>query len=1047
MIARPAIFAFVLLLTFPGLTATSPAEESHHSDLRFERDIQPIFREFCFDCHGATEELDGSLDLRLVRFLTRGGDSGPVIEPGDPDASYLLDRVRNGEMPPGEAHVPDEQVQILERWIAQGAKTLRPEPENLGPGIPITLEERSYWAFQPIERRSVPEFPAAERIRTPVDALLRSAMPEGLQFSPEASRSTLIKRVYFDLTGLPPTGEEFDRWMNLKDENWYEHLVDTVLESPHYGERWARHWLDVAGYADSEGNTVKDEERPWAWKYRDYIIRSLNADKPVDEFIIEQLAGDELAGPIQGDLTAEQIELLTATGFLRMAADGTGSGDNSAEARNKVVSDTIKIVSSSLLGMSVACAQCHDHRYDPISQIDYFAMRAVFEPALDWQKWQTPPQRRVSLYTAADREKAAEVEEEARKLAEERAARQKEYMEQALQKELEKYEEPLRGQLRAAYETPDKERTPEQTQLLDKNPSVKITPGVLYQYLPDAAEDLKNYDKKIAEIRAKKPKEEFIRVLRETPGHAPLARLFHRGDHQQPRQPVEPAALTIAVPDAGGVQFPVNDESIPTTGRRLAYAKWLTSPGNPLTPRVLVNRVWMHHFGTGLVSTPGDFGKLGDSPTHPELLDWLASEFTGSGWSLKKLHRLILTSTAWRQTSYPDSQMSQIDPENRFYWRKSLQRLEAEVLRDRMLTASGSLDRALFGPPAEIKEDETGQIIVDGPQKRRSLYIEVRRTQPVAMLQMFDAPVMDINCERRPVSTVATQSLMLMNGEFTLAQAELLAERVTTTARPVESAIANTLPVLPEPAQEPWGFGYGQFDETTGRTREFTPLPHWTGTEWQGSEKRPDPQIGWVFLTKTGGHPGNPKFGAIRRLRIPDHGVLSIAGKLSHASENGDGVRGRIVSSRTGLLGEWQIKHGNLTTSVDSASVQRGDTIDFITDCLKDENSDSFSWTVTATLKHDDGETVFDSERNFHGPVPSDSYDELPARILAAWELAYLRKPTAEERELAMTFVAHQLEELHRNRSGVADGKTPSQQVLINFCQTLLNSNEFLYVD
>jgi len=1047
MIARLATTVVLLASTIPSLSATSSAAEGHPSDLRFERDIQPIFREFCFDCHGATEELDGSLDLRLVRFLTKGGDSGPAIEPGSPEASYLLDRVKNGEMPPGEAHVPEEQVQILEQWIAQGAKTLRPEPETLGPGIPITLEERSYWAFQPIERPEVPEFPEAERIRTPIDALLRAAMPEGLQFSPDADRGTLIKRVYFDLTGLPPTQEEFERWMTLTDENWYEQLVDAVLDSPHYGERWARHWLDVAGYADSEGNTVKDEERPWAWKYRDYIIRSLNADKPFDQFITEQLAGDELAGPIQGDLTEQQIELLTATGFLRMAADGTGSGDNSAEARNKVVSDTIKIVSSSLLGMSVACAQCHDHRYDPISQIDYYAMRAVFEPALDWQKWQTPPQRRLSLYTAADREKAAEVEEEAKKLAEERTAKQKEYMEKALQKELEKYEEPLRGQLRTAYETPEKERTPEQKQLLDKNPSVKITPGVLYQYLPDAAEDLKTYDKKIAEIRAKKPKEEFIRVLREPPGHAPLAKLFHRGDHQQPKQPVEPAALTIALPDAGSLQFPVNDESIPTTGRRLAYAKWLTNPENPLTPRVLVNRMWMHHFGTGLVSTPGDFGKLGDSPTHPKLLDWLAVEFMNNGWSLKQLHRLILNSTAWRQTSYPDSQMSQIDPENRFYWRKSLQRLEAEVLRDRMLTVSGSLDRTPFGPPAEIKEDETGQIIVDGPQKRRSLYIEVRRTQPVAMLQMFDAPVMDINCERRPVSTVATQSLMLMNGEFTLAQAELLAERVTELAEPIAPEIARSLPPLPEPAEEPWAFGYGQFDEASGKTATFTPLPHWTGSLWQGGEKRPDPTIGWVFLTNTGGHPGNPKFAAIRRLRIHDDGQLSITGSLSHGSESGDGVRGLVVSSKSGLLGEWRIKHGNVSTNVPSTSVQPGETIDFITDCQKDENSDSFHWTVTATLKHADGETVFDSERNFHGPVEADSYENLPAQILTAWELAYLREPSAEERQLALTFVAQQLEELHRNRSGVAEGKTPSQQVLINFCQTLLNSNEFLYVD
>ncbi|MCA8991133.1 MAG: PSD1 domain-containing protein [Planctomycetaceae bacterium] len=1018
------------------------------TELTFEKDIRPIFREFCFDCHGATDKLEGQLDLRLVRFMQRGGESGPAIVVGDPANSYLVDRLRNGEMPPGETRVPDDKIAILEQWITSGAPTSRPEPESIGPGVPISVEDRSYWAFQPIQRPDVPNFDAAERVRTPIDALLRKAMPAGLSFSPDANRETLIQRAYFDLIGLPPTLEEMAKWKNHASEDWFDLLLNDLLDSPRYGERWGRHWLDVAGYADSEGYTVQDAERPWAWKYRDYVIRSLNADKPFNQFIVEQLAGDELAGPQQGDWTPAQIELLTATGFLRMAADGTGSGDNSPEARNKVIADTIKIVSTSLLGMSVACAQCHDHRYDPISQVDYYAMRAVFEPALDWQQWKNPAQRQVSLYTAADRQLAAEVEAEAQQVAAEKTAKQTEYMAQALAKELEKYEEPLKGELRTAYETAAKDRTPEQNELLKKYPSVNISPGVLYQYIPESKEELQKFDTQIAEIRAKKPVEQFVRVLSEPVNHTPVTKLFHRGDHQQPLQDVAPAALTIAAPEGESPEFSLNDDKRPSTGRRLAYAQWLTNGKHPLVARVIVNRVWMHHFGRGLVSTPADFGRLGDSPTHPELLDWLADEFMREGWSLKKLHRVILTSTAWRQSSFRDEDKDAIDAENRYYWRKSLQRLEAEIIRDRMLAAADSLNPELFGAPVSIKEDDTGQVIVDGPQKRRSLYIRVRRSQPVAMLQAFDAPVMETNCERRPSSTVATQSLMLMNGEFTLEQAKLLADRIVQEAQPLPAEVAALLPVLPEPLPELWSFGSGRFDETSGQTTNFVPLPHWTGSEWQGGPQRPDPNIGWVIVNANGGHPGNPNFGAVRRWTAPRKGTVAITGTLQHGSENGDGVRGRVISSRTGVAGEWQAFHSSATSNVAKLEVEAGDTIDFVTDCKANENSDTFSWPVKLTFQSDSADArTFDSVAEFHGPVSVDDYAKLPAEIQTAWRFILLRDPNPDELQTATEFAARQLTAMHENPAGVPSGLSTSRQVLVNVCQALLNSNEFLYVD
>jgi hypothetical protein len=1020
-------------------------------ELSFERHIRPILRQYCLDCHGATETHEGNLDLRLVRFMIQGGDSGAAIQVGHANESLLIQRIQKGEMPPGESHVPAAQLDMLRKWIDGGTKTERPEPEQIGPGVPITIEDREYWAFRPIVRPWLPVASPDGRIRTPIDAILSHAMPEGLSLSEDADRATLIRRVYFDLIGLPPSLEESERWHNLSDDNWFEQLVDFLLDSPQYGERWSRHWLDVAGYADSEGQTTQDAVRAWAWKYRDYVIRSLNSNKPMDRFIVEQLAGDELAGPRQVDWTPQQIETLTATGFLTMAADGTGAGDNSAEARNKVISDTLKIVSSSLLGVSVGCAQCHDHRYDPISQLDYYAMRAVFEPAFDWQQWRVPESRQISLYTVADREQAAAIELEAKKISEERSTKQASFMAEALDKELLKYEEPLRNELRSAYKTIEKERSESQKLLLKQYPSVNITPGVLYQYLPKAAEELKTFDARIAEARTRKPKEEFVRALTEQPGRIPDTHLFHRGDHQQPKQKVLPADLTIAAPEGQMQALPEKDASLPTTGRRLAYARWLTSGKHPLVARVLVNRMWLHHFGQAIVPTPSEFGKLGTAPSNMQLLDWLADEFMQSGWDLKRLHRLILTSTAWRQSSFRDPIKSSNDAENSYYWRKSLQRLDAEVIRDRMMVASGTLDPSLFGPPVNIKADETGQVIVDGQQKRRSLYLQVRRSQPVAMLQSFDAPVMDVNCERRPVSTVATQSLILMNGEFAWQQAELLAMRAIRQAVPLSELQLLDAPEFPLPLSSEWRFGYGVFDEQTQRVEGFNDLPHWTGTEWQGGEKRPDANLGWVIVNRDGGHTGS-RYAAVRRWTSPFSGRIRIEGALQHGSANGDGVRGSIVSDRQGRLGQWNSHHQSIETQLANLSVRLGESIDFVVDCRSNETSDSFTWksrifVISEEAENEDERGVRDSVVDFHGPKATESWDELPAQMHLAWRFAFCRPPTQEEFSRSLRHAAQQWQAIRKDPRGIATGSTAEKQVLVNYCHALLNSSEFVYVD
>ena len=752
-------------------------------ELTFENHIRPIFKAYCLDCHGGEEELEGGLDLRLRRLLVRGGASGPAIEPGNSEDSFLLHRIREGEMPPREIKVPEKDIATIASWIAAGAPTAREEPQNIGKGIGITPEDRAFWSFQPLVRPVVPDRSVELRARTTIDTLLLAAMRENnLSFSPDADRLTLLRRASLDIRGLPPTLDEFAKFSTDDAPNAYERMLDRLLASHHYGERWGRHWLDVAGYADSEGVTTADTVRNFAYKYRDYVIRSFNADKPFDQFIVEQLAGDELVELPYKDLTPGEIEKLVATGFLRMAGDGTGSGAPDQDAaRNQVIGDTIKIVSSAFLGLTVGCAQCHDHRHDPILQTDYYRMRAIFEPAYNWKSWRAPSARRISLYTEADRAKSAEIEAEAGKVAAEKGKKRTEYIAAVLDKELEKFDESLRESYRVAYYTPADKRTEEQKQIFIKNPFLKLNAGNFRQYINQKqGDDLNSYDQRIAEIRSHKPYEDYLRVLTEVPGEVPATYLFHRGDLKQPKSAIAPGGLTITAADGQRFAISEKDPSIPTTGRRLAYARWLTSGKHPLVSRVLVNRVWMHHLGRGLVNTPSDFGSMGVEPTNPILLDWLASEFIEQRWGLKRMHKLIMTSTVYRQASRRDSEKNAIDPDNRFLWRKPIQRLEAEIIRDRILATSGKLNPKMFGPPVTVSEDEVGQTVVASGAEglRRSVYVQTRRTLPVSMLRQFDMPVMDVNCDKRASSTVSTQSLMLMNSDFILEHAESFARRL-----------------------------------------------------------------------------------------------------------------------------------------------------------------------------------------------------------------------------------------------------------------------------
>lgn len=791
-----------LLVALAGLGSAWAGE---HRTLQFETDIRPLLKARCFHCHGEGDELKGGVDLRLRRFMVeKKTEDGRVLVPGNAEDSLMLKLVRAGEMPKGEKKLSEEEVAKIATWVKAGAPTAAPEPAELPKGFHITAQERQFWAFQPIKRPPVPNWSAADGTRSSIDVfILQKLREQKLEFAPEADKVTLIRRAYFDLLGLPPTPEAVDEFLADHSPDAYERLIDRLLDSPAYGERWARHWLDVAGYADSNGYAETDSVRPHAWRYRDYVIRSLNTNKSWKDFIVEQLAGDELAGVTQEDAAAKASdsrvqELLTATGFLRMAPDGTADEvPNQNEARNQVMAETIKIVSSSLLGMTVGCAQCHDHRYEPISHVDYHRMRAIFEPALDWKNWRTPAQRQVSLYTAEDRKKAEEIEKQAREIDEAANQMRKDFLEEVFQKELAKLPEEIRETVKEARNTKRDKRTSEQVALLKKHPSADVQ-GALDLYDPEKNKKVLAKQEEASKLRGTKPAEPFIGALTEVAGKIPDTFLFARGDHEQPKEKVDPAEIEILrasmlawKADPG---FTNKTEGLRSTGRRLAYAQWLTSGKHPLVARVLVNRFWLHHFGRGIVNTPGDFGQQGERPTHPELLDWLASEFMAGGWKLKPLHKMIMTSRVYRQSSRNEL-AAQLDPENRFYARMKLQRFESEMVRDAVLAVSGKLNGEQFGAPVPIASDEAGRVVT-GRQKnngnndpvlvdpvgdaafRRSVYVQVRRTLPLTVLEAFDAPIMTPNCEARNVSTVAPQSLTMLNDSFIAEQSKYFADRL-----------------------------------------------------------------------------------------------------------------------------------------------------------------------------------------------------------------------------------------------------------------------------
>jgi len=636
----------------------------------------------------------------------------------------------------------------------------------------FTSEQRSYWAFQPVTSPKVPFVRDARWVRNPIDAFILSQLEaKGLRPSASADRVTLLRRLTLDLTGLPPTPAEVEAFLKDSSAHAYEKTVDRLLQSPHYGERWARHWLDLARYAESEG-FKSDETRPNIWRYRDYVIRSFNQDKPYDRFVREQIAGDELW---PGDLEAR-----LATAFNRHYPDESNAR-NLLQRRQEILNDITDTVGAAFTGLTFGCARCHDHKFDPILQADYYRLQAFFANtrAADDVLLTAPGtlegyQKRLAVWE----EKTRDVRSDMNALLE---PRRKEIVDDLFDK--------YPPEIQAAITKPDAERTPIEWQMFYKakpymNPEAEEVAKTLKGDARNRYPALKAELEKFAEWH---PGELPVGVaMVDANGTAPKTHVLSVGVYDAPLQEVEPGFLTLLNPAFAKIEAPRSQDS---TGRRTALANWLADPRNPLPARVMVNRLWHHHFGRGIVATPSDFGTMGERPTHPQLLDWLAGDFVRRGWSMKAMHRLMVTSNTYRQSSGSNETAAKVDRQNRLLWHFPRQRLEGEVIRDSGLAVAGLMNTKMGGPSVfpELPpgmETRGGWKVSEDPRERnrRSVYIFVRRNTRYPMLESLDMPDTHESCGRRNMTTTAPQALTLLNSKLTLEWAQAFASRVIRTA-------------------------------------------------------------------------------------------------------------------------------------------------------------------------------------------------------------------------------------------------------------------------
>ena len=784
-----------------GHAAIEPAVTQH--------DVIPILLRRCTVCHGRHVK-EAGLDLRTKASMLKGGKSGPAIEPGKPDDSLMLKKIRAGKMPPLERLVEASikvidagEIETLAKWIAAGAPevNIAPDVATTTPDPLVSDKDRDFWAFRSPRSVAVPTVRGANRVRNPIDAfILQKLEAKGLSLSPETDRLALLRRVSYDLTGLPPDPAEAQAFLKDTSPDAYEKVVEKLLASPRYGERWGRHWLDLAGYSDSEGKREQDLPRPHAWRYRDYVIKAFNTDKPYDRFLMEQLAGDELADYRNDpEITPEIYDNLVATGFLRMAPDATWANITGFFTdRVDVIADEIDVLGSAVLGLTMKCARCHSHKFDPIPHRDYYRLVAVFKGALDEYDWLKPeirpgigpvsqdavPARLLPFVTTTEQRFIEATNAPLRAEIESlRATVEKEAAElgaRIREERLGKLPAELRDDLRTMLATSAEKRSAVQQYLAgkfetrlkpDRNVLKSLDPG--FKKLADEA------DARIAALSDKLLANPQIQAVWDR-GEPTPTYIYRRGDPTLPGKLVGPGVPSVLTDGKTPLDVHPPWPGAQSTGRRLAFAKWVTQPDHPLTARVKVNRIWRHHFGTGIVASLGNFGRVGTPPTHPELLDWLARDFVRQGWSIKAMHRLMVTSSTYRQSSEVRNAERESAVIANLFGRMPLLRLDAESLYDSLLLAAGKLDETRGGPADPVQVRADGLITPKGTVRgwRRLVYVQNRRKQIPTHLENFDFPQMNPNCVERRDSTVAPQALHLMNNRMVDRLASAFGERV-----------------------------------------------------------------------------------------------------------------------------------------------------------------------------------------------------------------------------------------------------------------------------
>jgi hypothetical protein len=1078
----------------------------------FEKKIRPLFVEHCYKCHSVqAEKLKGGLLLDTREGLLKGGDTGPAIVPGDPEKSLLIKAVRytdeNLQMPPKNQKLMPEQIADLELWVKMGAH----DPRTGKPEAPMAKHEtQKHWAFQPIRQPSLPSVKNKRWVQSPVDVFILAKLEERqINPNPLADKRTLIRRAAFDLIGLPPTQQEVNDFMADKSPEAFAKVIERLLDSPRYGERWGRYWLDIARYADTKGYVFEEERRyPYAYTYRDYVIRSWNEDLPFDQFIVQQIAADLL--PL-----GEDKRPLAALGFLTL-------GRRFLNNQPDIIDDRIDVVTRGTMGLTVTCARCHDHKYDPIPTRDYYSLYGVFasshepreKPLLgnaampreypeylaerdkredELEKFRQTKEAEVrrklrsqvgdyllAVHDAAQLEDQSKAEGlvRQRKLDPGVMGRWKESLDKwsksphpifapwiafaALpEKEFEAKANEVAAPFaakgegtnglnpwvaRAFREAPsslkqvaerynqlfadiDKQWTElleayAKTNSTTSGPNSASMPGAFADsdqealrqvlYAPEAPP---NVDFDSLRRLLDTPAQQKLRALRRKveeldathPGSPPRAmaladnstpynpHVFVRGNANNPGPEVPRQFLEVL---AGEKRQPFQKGS-----GRLELAQAVASTNNPLTARVIVNRVWMYHFGTALVKTPSDFGLRSEPPTHPELLDWLASQFMADGWSLKKLHRRVMLSSAYQQSSENNAQAARIDPNNQLLWKMNRRRLDFEAMRDTLLAVAGQMDLTAGGRPLDLTTDPF--------TTRRTIYGFVERQNLPGLFRTFDFASPDTTSPQRFSTTVPQQALFLMNSPFVVEQARQLVEQPDIKSRASDleriqglyqvayqrnpeadevrfatqfiqqqasaSGVSSAAPV--------WQYGWGVFDEKTSRVKAFHRLPYFTKYAWQGSTNLPDPELGWVLLSAEGGHPGNDQqHAAIRRWTAPSDGVVNIDGELHHPQDKGDGVRGRIVSSAKGLAGEWEAYHQKRPTKVEQLEIKRGDTLDFVVDCQGSVEYDTFNWTPTVKYISSGGGLTSGQPREWNAKTDFSGPPKEKPKSLGAWE-------------------------------------------------------------